>query len=254
MENRREERLQKLGQAVKKSGRIHLKDAAQLLNVSEMTIRRDLSSGFSPVTLLGGYIVIEQNSLPVTHYFVSDQQRKQVVEKHYIGELAAKHVKDGDIVFFDCGTTIPFVIDAISDDIQFTAICYSFNTFLALQNKPKCKVILCGGEFKPDNNIFVSISQDSELDHLYPTKAFISAAGISMKYGLTCFTLDEVKMKNYAMEMSRQTILVVDSSKFEQVKPARFGQLSQLGLVITDSELPTEFAHYFEQQEIEVHY
>ena len=38
---------------------MHLKEAAALLGVSEMTIRRDLQGNDAPVTLLGGYIVLE---------------------------------------------------------------------------------------------------------------------------------------------------------------------------------------------------
>ncbi len=43
-----------------KTDRIHLKDAARMLEVSVMTIRRDLSRDDDPLplTLLGGYIVM----------------------------------------------------------------------------------------------------------------------------------------------------------------------------------------------------
>ena len=45
---------------LKKTDRIHLKDAARMLEVSVMTIRRDLSQDDEPLplTLLGGYIVM----------------------------------------------------------------------------------------------------------------------------------------------------------------------------------------------------
>ena len=48
METRREERIGQLLQELKRSDKLHLKDAAALLGVSEMTIRRDLNnhSGF----------------------------------------------------------------------------------------------------------------------------------------------------------------------------------------------------------------
>ena len=55
---------------------------------------------------------------------------------------------------FDCGTTTPWIIEAIDNELPFTAICYSLNTFLVLQEKPQCRVILCGGEFHASNAIF----------------------------------------------------------------------------------------------------
>ncbi|PUZ02019.1 DNA-binding transcriptional repressor DeoR, partial [Cronobacter sakazakii] len=59
METRRDERLAQLLQALKRQDKMHLKEAAALLGVSEMTIRRDLQGNDAPVTLLGGYIVLE---------------------------------------------------------------------------------------------------------------------------------------------------------------------------------------------------
>lgn len=50
-------RIQKLEFLLKQMDKIHLRDAAEMLNVSEMTIRRDLVSCASSVILLGGYIV-----------------------------------------------------------------------------------------------------------------------------------------------------------------------------------------------------
>lgn len=55
-----------------------LKEAASLLGVSEMTIRRDLNGHSGPVVLLGGYIVLEPRS--ATHYLLSDQKTRLVDE------------------------------------------------------------------------------------------------------------------------------------------------------------------------------
>ncbi len=55
METRRDERISQLIQALKRSDKLHLKEAASLLGVSEMTIRRDLNGHSGPVVLLGGY-------------------------------------------------------------------------------------------------------------------------------------------------------------------------------------------------------
>ncbi|HAF52695.1 MAG TPA: DNA-binding transcriptional repressor DeoR, partial [Leclercia adecarboxylata] len=58
METRRDERLAQLITALKRSDKLHLKEAAALLGVSEMTIRRDIKSETGTVELLGGYTVI----------------------------------------------------------------------------------------------------------------------------------------------------------------------------------------------------
>jgi hypothetical protein len=79
METRRDDRIAQLLQALKRSDKLHLKEAANLLGVSEMTIRRDLNSESAPVVLLGGYIVLEPRS--ASHYLISDQKTRLVEEK-----------------------------------------------------------------------------------------------------------------------------------------------------------------------------
>lgn len=74
METRRDERINRLIQALKRSDKIHLKEASALLGVSEMTIRRDLNSESGPVVLLGGYVVLEPRSVTANHYLLSDQK------------------------------------------------------------------------------------------------------------------------------------------------------------------------------------
>ena len=99
METRREERIGQLLQELKRSDKLHLKDAAALLGVSEMTIRRDLNNHSAPVVLLGGYIVLEPRS--ASHYLSSDQISRLVEEKRRAAKLAETLVKPAQTICFD---------------------------------------------------------------------------------------------------------------------------------------------------------
>jgi DeoR family deoxyribose operon repressor len=232
METRREERLAQLINALKRSDKLHLKEAAALLGVSEMTVRRDLNSESGPVVLLGGYIVLEPRS--ASHYLLSDQKTRLVEEKRKAARLAASLVQPHQTLFFDCGTTTPWIIEAIDNALPFTGVCYSLNTFLALQEKPECRVILCGGEFHASNAIFKPLNLHDTLNNLCPDIAFYSAAGVHARQGATCFNLDELPVKHWAMSMAQQHVLVVDHSKFGKVRPARMGDLGQFNVIVTN--------------------
>ena len=99
METRRDERINQLIQALKRSDKLHLKEAASLLGVSEMTIRRDLNGHSGPVVLLGGYIVLEPRS--ATHYLLSDQKTRLVDEKRRAARHAAGFAESGEAAL--CG-------------------------------------------------------------------------------------------------------------------------------------------------------
>jgi DeoR family deoxyribose operon repressor len=119
METRRDERISQLIQALKRSDKLHLKEAAALLGVSEMTIRRDLNGHNGPVVLLGGYIVLEPRS--ATHYLLSDQKTRLVEEKRRAARHAAALLEAHQMAFFDCGTTTPWIIDAIDNALPLPA-------------------------------------------------------------------------------------------------------------------------------------
>lgn len=244
METRREERINRLIQALKRSDKIHLKEAATLLGVSEMTVRRDLNSETWPVVLLGGYVVLEPRSAAASHYLLSDQKTRQVEEKRLAASKAAAMIRPRQTVFFDCGTTTPYIIEALDDALVFTGVCYSLNTFLALQDKPNCRVILSGGEFHASNAIFKPINFQECLSNLCPDIAFFSAAGLHTRIGATCFNLEELPVKHWALSMSQHCVLVVDSSKFGKIRPACMGPLSSFHTIISNDKPAAEFIDY----------
>ncbi len=247
MDTKTNSRIQKLEFLLKQMDKIHLRDAAEILNVSEMTIRRDLGTEPGSLVLLGGYIVKDPQHLNENSYFILEQQNKNIVQKMQIGKLAAEQIKEGDVVFFDCGSTIPFIASQISDSLQFTALCCSINTFMVLQEKRQCNLILCGGHYSRGNSFFNPMALQKELDMTCPTKAFISAAGVHREKGVTCFNFNEARVKMKAMQKAQQTILVFDDSKIGKIQQAYIGEVSQFDLVIcnvpfSNEQLPDDFS------------
>ena len=250
IETKQKERLRRLSECIKRSGRIHLKEAARILEVSEMTIRRDLSAdteGPIPMSLLGGYIVsvtqpanlITQEKHQQADVFTPDQ-----TEELYIPNLAASMVSEDDVIFFDNGIEMATLISLIPDEINFTGICYSHNVFLALSQKKNATALLCGGEYRPKSDSFYSPTLPSLLDSINPKKAFISAAGVHGTYGVTCYNIDDLLMKKKAMEKSIRKILLAPYNLFDEVATANMGELSQFDVIITNRQLSDEYETY----------
>ncbi len=151
IETKQKERLRRLSECLKRSGRIHLKEAARILEVSEMTIRRDLSADTEdsiPMSLLGGYIVsVTQPANLIAQEQQADIFTPDQTEALYIPNLAASMVTEDDVIFFDNGIEMATLISLIPEEISFTGICYSHNVFLALSQKKNATALLCGGEY-----------------------------------------------------------------------------------------------------------
>ncbi|BCS45429.1 MULTISPECIES: DNA-binding transcriptional repressor DeoR [Pseudomonas] len=240
------DRIKQIQQALQDQKAIHLREMAALLEVSEMTLRRDLSRHPGQLRLLGGYITRAHDDPEPGDYRVSEQDTRHVEEKRRIGKLAAAFISPGDTVFFDCGTTIPFVVDFIPDELEFTAVCNSLNVLLKLQQKPNCSIVLCGGVFHRKNQVFESHAETSILGGVRLTWAFVSAAGVSLDCGVTCFNFHEVEVKQKVMRQARQSLLLADHSKFDAVRTAHFGALSDFHCVVSDKKIPRSYREAIE--------
>lgn len=240
MDNKTDRRIRNLEFLLKCMNSIRLKDAAGILSVSEMTLRRDLNTKECKLILLGGHIMRNPEHYANESYLIFEQENKNLKEKMQVGKMAANLVEDGDVIFFDCGSTIPFIASQINSEIKFTALCCSLNTFTVLQERNNCEVILSGGNYSSHNSFFTPLA-NSEIESIITTKAFISAAGVSNDYGASCFSFDEAKIKRIAMNKSRKNILVFDHMKIGQVRKAYISDLNEFDLLLCDKELPKEF-------------
>ena len=69
-------------------------------------------------------------------------------------------------------------------------------------------------------------------------RAFISAGGVSAKYGVTNRILDRVPLKRKAMEISHEVTVVVDGSKIGVVTLGRVAPMESVHRLITDKSAP----------------
>ena len=241
MDRKKSDRIKLIQQALHDQKAIHLREMAALLDVSEMTLRRDLGRHPDKFHLLGGHITLAFDPTETAEYKLTEQGTRHVEEKRRIGKLAAAFIQPGDTVFFDCGTTVPFVVDFIPDDLEFTAVCNSLNVLLKLQQKPNCSIVLCGGTFHRKNQVFEHRDESSILDSVRLTWAFVSAAGVSQTLGVTCFNFNEVEVKQKVLRQAQHCMLLADHTKFDAVKTAHFATLEQFHVVVSDKKMPKTY-------------
>jgi len=85
------------------------------------------------------------------------------------------------------------------------------------------------------------------------SKVFLSAAGISEQLGITCVNQYEVPVKKAIIEASLSRILLVDSSKFDVIRPAFFAQLSAVDVIVTDDGIPECWIDLLNNRNIQLH-
>lgn len=246
MEVKKRDRLNYIGKQVVLNGVVTIRDLAEQLGVSTMTIRRDLQdlAKEGVLTLIPGGAVLkrESNMLNEQEYAISRAQSQMAKEKIKICQKAASFVREGDTIVLDTGSTTEHLPKFIPQNMRLTIICYCLNTLLSVYTHSKgSQIIFPGGYFHDNTLMFESPEGISLVRKVRANKAFISAAGVDEDLGVTCANLYEVDMKRAVIEASDMKFLLVDSSKFGRVTTAYFADLKEFDVVITDAGIPEKY-------------
>lgn len=233
MSIRKTERANALADALSRRGVLHLRDAAALLGVSEMTVRRDVSASPDRFAYLGGHIVSATDI--AGGYELGREADSHASAKSRACAHALKLIKPDDTVFIDCGSTLEHLAQQIPVELTITVICYSLNVAECLALKPHLRMIMLGGLYHPASATFSSAEWLEPLGRFGINKAFISAGGVDAERGASCSHFHEVPIKQKAIASAQESHLVVDSSKFGTVKPAYFARLHDFRSIITEA-------------------
>lgn len=233
MPARKLQRITLLADALAQRGVIHLRDAAALLNVSEMTVRRDISTHPERFAYLGGHIVNADD-------VCGEYELGREADSHAKAKLraclhAVKLIMPDDTVFIDCGSTLEHLAQQIPADLNITVICYSLNVAERLAHKPHLRLIMLGGLYHAPSATFSSGEWLESLGRFGINKAFISAGGVDVNRGASCSHFHEVPIKQKAIATALESHLVIDSTKFTLVKPAYFAKLADFKTIITEA-------------------
>ncbi|MEJ8851140.1 DeoR family transcriptional regulator [Variovorax rhizosphaerae] len=233
----REARVQQLDEALAARGVLHLRDAAALLDVSEMTVRRLVASHADAFTYLGGHIVRSASVGSGADYVLTQEEGSHAAAKAAACEHALKLIDADDTVFIDCGTTLEHLARMIPDDLPVSVVCYSLSIANLLATKPACRLFVLGGLFHPVSASFGGPGTAQALTSFGISKAFISAGGVDMRRGVSCSSMHEVPVKQQAMHIASASYLVVDESKFDRLRPALFAQVADFDALISEAGL-----------------
>lgn len=234
MVSRKAKRIADLSEALLERRVLHLKDAALLLNVSEMTVRRDVAENPGQFGYLGGHIVPAIDTESDVPYELAKAADSHAVAKQEACARAAKYIRPDETIFIDCGTTLLSLIDYVPEDYSITAVCYALNVAEKLTRRANINVVMLGGLYYPSSASFSGASGLETLNHLGINTAFISAAGVDLNRGASCAHFHEAPVKRKAISLAQKSFLVVDSSKFGKVRPAFFAPIEAFQSIITE--------------------
>jgi len=244
-----QERRERIMTEVFEKRHVNARDLATRMGVSEATVRRDLRSLAAVGQLemvYGGATLLRK-----ADYSFRSKGMRNVEAKQIIGALAAQLVVDNDQVFIDSGTTCFEMAPFLKRRRGLSIIVNSARLALEL-DAPGLRVILLGGQYRTDRMDTIGPLAAATLDQLRGYGCFIGADGLGVDFGPAASDIESASLYRQAVHHARETVLLVDQSKFERPSLFKIVDWAPIRKVVTDQSPPPEWREFLEGRGIEI--
>ncbi len=241
------ERRTWLESEIKSKQRIEIEEISKRLNVSSMTIRRDLielenegkvirthGGAISPSTLTGE---VPYSSKKV----INNNQKKQIALK------ALSLVEENSIIILDSGTTTMELAKLLKSRGGLTIVTNDIKIANELIDSSP-KVIVTGGELQQGIGALYGSTTQNMLNSIHADIFFLGTHAIDFNNGVTAPTFEKALIKQLMKSAAERTWLLADSSKFNKKSFVNVCEIEEIDGVITDDGLDKDVMHEYESK------
>ncbi|MFT3902282.1 MAG: DeoR/GlpR family DNA-binding transcription regulator [Niabella sp.] len=245
-------RHQYILQKLEKEGNVTVTDLCQELDVSTVTIRKDLK------------LLEEKNLLYRTHggatasnpYIadrpVNEKVLLQAVEKQAIGHYAAGLIERNDCVLIASGTTVQYLAKNMISQGNLTVVTAALNVAAELVHHSGIEIIQLGGIVRKTSTSVTGTYAESILQDFSFTKLFLGVDGIDLDFGLTTSNMMEAQLNKKMIVAAQKTIVLADSAKFGKRGFGKICEFDEIDQIITDSHVSPRVVDILTQKGIQV--
>ncbi|CAN5370689.1 DeoR/GlpR family DNA-binding transcription regulator [soil metagenome] len=222
-------------QRVRSAREVNFAELAAQLDVSEMTIRRDVEALETVGVLrrvVGGAIAVQgKDTEPSFATRVADA----APEKNHIADVVAQLIGPKETVILDSGSTALAVARSLKGRaLALTVVTPSVLAALALVDEPDTTVVLTGGELRAGELSLIGPSAEDTLANYNCDTYVMGVAGIDGDRGISDYHQAESRVKRAASSRADRVIVAADKSKLGRVTFVSIAALTQVHTIVTD--------------------
>jgi DeoR/GlpR family transcriptional regulator of sugar metabolism len=221
-------------------GRVLVDDLARRLDVSEVTIRKDLDA-LARRSLVyrvrGGAIAIgygDENAF-------GERVREQAAVKQAVGRRAAELVADGDVIGVDASSTAYYLALQLLERRDLIVVTDGIRTAMLFMERSNASVVMPGGVLRRASGSMVGSFSNSLEGRGRIGTGFFGVAAISQQLGLLGLSVDEAETKKSMVRACDAVYGLFASSKTQGFGLHPFASPSQITGLFTDDLVGPEF-------------
>lgn len=246
------ERHQYILTKLKTEGHVKVLDLCSDLNVSSVTIRKDLKLLEDKQLLYrthgGGTL---SNPYMVDRH-VNEKEKIHRDEKSGIGHAAARLLEPNDCIIIASGTTVLSLARQIQPQGSLTVITAALNVAMELNRQPEIEVLVLGGMLRKSSSSATGSYAERILDDFSCSKLFLGVDGIDLEFGLSTTNVMEAQLNRKMITVAQRTIVLADSSKFGKRGFGRICGIEEVDTIITDNGISEHMFHSLQGMGVEV--
>ena len=245
------ERRQFILDKLHKQDSLRVSELADVLSVSESTIRNDLNAleDEGRVSRVhGGAVLIEPayvNNNSFKRRYIQHLQGKRAIARQ-----ASELVQDGDSILLDASSTAYCLASEISGRNGLRVVTNGFEVAQEMAKNPSNNVILIGGVVNFNASSVTGLLSERIIEDLYVQKAFISCSGFTIARGMTEVQLNEAQLKRKMITSTAKLYAIIDSSKFGKEDLTPFASIEDIYKLLTDDHISPEWKEKLEQARV----
>jgi DeoR family transcriptional regulator, aga operon transcriptional repressor len=241
-------------------GQLTVEEAAETLQVSPATIRRDFEQLAEQelITRTRGGAVAKGVSydLPLRY-----KTARHSAEKQRIGKAAATLVEPGMVVALNGGTTTTEVaralavrpeLDGIGESTQLTVVTNALNIANELLVRSRMKIVVAGGVVRPQSYELVGPLGGALLQEVTLDLVLLGVDAIDVTLGAAAHHEGEAAMNRLMVDRARKVVIVADASKLGEHAFARICPTDRIATLVTDSGADARTVAAFETAGVRV--
>ena len=221
-------------QLLQEQGEVSVEQLVQLFDISEVTIRKDLSALETNGFLLrkyGGAILMPKE-------IIDENENDELTKRKFvIAKVAAERIRDHNRIIVDSGSTTAALIKQLNLKQGLVVMTNSLSVateLRALENEPT--LLMTGGTWDTRSESFQGKVAEQVLRSYDFDQLFIGADGIDLARGSTTFN-ELVGLSQVMAEVSREVVVMVESQKIGRKMPNLELTWQQIDVLITDTGL-----------------
>lgn len=231
------ERQQEILRLAREGGRVDVLSLADTFQVTAETVRRDLKA----LDRAGLLRRVHGGAIPAGRLDfepdLAERESTAADEKDRIARAAVAELPSEGSVVLDAGSTAARLAALFPLECAPTVVTHALPVAARLADHPGIDLHLVGGRVRHRTRAAVDAWALRAYGEIRADVVLVGANGFSLRHGLTTPDLAEAAVKRAVIAAGRRVVLLADSAKHGQEHFARFADLAEVDLLITDTGL-----------------